>query len=71
MTSIEAPWIGKSKEDYDERKTLYHCDVCGTEIKEGDEYYDFGDAIVCTNSFCALKFVDETYLRTAEDDGGY
>ena len=34
-------------------------------------YYDFGDAIVCTNSFCALKFIDETYLRTAEDDGGY
>lgn len=66
MTNIEAPWIGKSPEDYDERKTLYHCAICGAEIKEGDDYYDFYDTIICTKGSCVFSFVDETYLKQAE-----
>ena len=55
----DAPWIGKSKEEYFERKVVCFCECCGVEIHEGEDYFDvMGDAF-CED--CVTK-------RTAEYD---
>ena len=28
---------------------VYYCDLCNEEIREGDEYYDFGEEKFCYN----------------------
>lgn len=33
------------------------CDMCGNEIYEGDEYYDFDDEVICED--CLMDYVNE------------
>ena len=39
------------------------CDMCGGEIYEGDEYYDFDDEVICED--CLMDYVNE-FRKTAE-----
>ena len=40
---------------------VYYCDLCNEEIREGDDYYDFGEEKYCYD--CVQKA-----CRTAETD---
>lgn len=62
IDNIEAPWIGKHKED-DEMfgKVVHICECNDCEIYEGEDYYDINGTIIC--EYCIHE-----YLKTAEVD---
>lgn len=61
MSIPDAPWIGKCKEDYYEKKLYALCEWCGEEIYVGDSYYDLQGEIVCDSCIIDCS-------RTAEED---
>lgn len=54
---FQAPWVGKSKEDYygTELKAVCRCEWCNEIIYEGEEIYDLCGEKVCNSCIDSCK----------------
>lgn len=57
---MDAPWIGKHKDDYYAKHVVDKCQYCNADIVEGEQYYDIMGVIVCEECIDAFR-------KTAEE----
>ena len=60
MSIPDAPWVGKSAEDYygeGEKKIYCFCDACGEPIYEGEDYFKIGEDNICPACISDAKTV--------------
>lgn len=57
---LQAPWVGKTPEEYYGKEEIADkCDCCGKDIIVGEEYYDIDGTMICEECI-------KTYKKTAE-----
>ncbi len=52
---LEAPWIGKDKDEPKNPSINFECDWCGEIVYEGESYYDIGGEKVCVECISDCK----------------
>ena len=59
MNDLEAPWVGRTPEEYygtnsSDDYNFLRCNECGEEIYSSDTYYDIDGNIICED--CMNKY---------------
>ena len=73
MDYLDALELEKQKNDlYEEENAYSECDICGNEIYEGQEYYNFNGDIYCEQCFDEMQSDEKRECkRIAGEEYGY